>query len=85
MDFSSHSQLLGAFNKTFIRTGLLSSNVGTYYRGLFESRQTGDYDIHSHFEKFEAKECLDQLENILMEIRNFVKISYDLDLDAFEG
>jgi uncharacterized protein (UPF0332 family) len=40
----THSGIIGLFGQNFIKTGLVSSELGKFYSQLFELRQTGDYD-----------------------------------------
>jgi hypothetical protein len=42
--FSSHAQVLGAFNRDLVRTGELPREFTAILTRLFEDRQTGDYD-----------------------------------------
>jgi uncharacterized protein len=42
--FSSHGQVIGAFNSEFIKTGILSSDFTKQINGLFQDRQASDYD-----------------------------------------
>ncbi len=42
--YSSHGKVIGAFNREFVKTGILPSGVTRQINGLFEDRQSGDYD-----------------------------------------
>jgi uncharacterized protein (UPF0332 family) len=42
--FSSHGQVIGAFNREFVKTGIFPSGFSRQITGLFEDRQAGDYD-----------------------------------------
>jgi uncharacterized protein (UPF0332 family) len=56
-DFSTskHAQLLGWFNKTFVRTGQIEQTLGKVYHSGFEKRQEGDYQDFMTFSEEEAK------------------------------
>lgn len=41
--FSSHGQVMGAFNREFVKTGLCPVEAFQKIRRLFEHRQVGDY------------------------------------------
>jgi hypothetical protein len=43
--FSSHAQTIGAFNRDFVKTGTFPKEFTRMIQGLFEDRQTGDYDV----------------------------------------
>lgn len=40
----THGGIIGLFGLHFIKTGIVSSELGKFYSQLFELRQTGDYD-----------------------------------------
>jgi uncharacterized protein (UPF0332 family) len=42
--FSSHAQVIGRFNKDFVRTGLFDPVFTRALTRLFEDRQVGDYE-----------------------------------------
>ncbi len=42
--YSSHAQVLGAFNRDFVRAGTFPREWTAILARLFEDRQTGDYD-----------------------------------------
>lgn len=48
---SKHRQLLGWFNKTFIKDDILPRKYGKIAREAFEVRQKGDYDTYIEFSK----------------------------------
>ena len=40
----THGGVIGLFGLNFVKTGIISSELGKFYSQLFELRQTGDYD-----------------------------------------
>lgn len=44
LSFSSHAQLLGAFNREFVKTGVFPSDTFRKIQRLLEDRQVADYD-----------------------------------------
>ena len=40
----THSGMIGLFGLNFIKTNIVSPELGKFYSQLFELRQTGDYD-----------------------------------------
>ena len=40
---SKHGQLLGWFNKNYVKTGIVSSSIGKIYADAFANRQESDY------------------------------------------
>ena len=45
--FSSHAQLIGRFNKDFVRTGRLPAEFTKIVTRLFQDRQLGEYALDS--------------------------------------
>jgi len=43
--YSSHGQVIGAFNREFVKTGRISRVATEIVQRLFKDRQTGDYDF----------------------------------------
>ena len=48
---SKHLQLIGWFNKTFIKTGLIENKLGKILRDAFKNRIDGDYAPFIEFNK----------------------------------
>lgn len=40
----THSGTIGLFGLHFVKTGIVSTEMGKFFSELFELRQTGDYD-----------------------------------------
>lgn len=40
----THGGIIGLFGLNFVKTNIVSSELGKFYSQLFELRQTGDYD-----------------------------------------
>ena len=53
--YSSHSQVIGAFNRDFVKTGVFQTALTSMIQELFDGRQTGDYDPMSDISKEDAE------------------------------
>ncbi len=53
---SKHTQLIGWFNKNFIRTGLIDQKYGKIVNKAFIRRTKGYYDIYVKYDKEIVKE-----------------------------
>ncbi len=69
---SKHNQLIGWFNKEYVKTGKTNQKYGKIVNKAFEDRTDGDYGIFVQFEidevllKFEdMKEFITELEKII--------------------
>ena len=40
----THGGIIGLFGLHFVKTGIISSEMGKFYSEMYELRQTGDYD-----------------------------------------
>ena len=70
----THGGVIGLFGQHFIKTGIVSSELGKFYSQLFELRQTGDYDDWKVVTENDviplvpaAETFLDTLEKIIIE------------------
>ncbi|MFH0702163.1 MAG: HEPN domain-containing protein [bacterium] len=63
---SKHGQLLGWFNKEFIKTGIINRETGRIYRKAFDLRQKSDYEIT-------FKPNKEELENMIKDSREFIE------------
>lgn len=52
--YSSHAQVLGAFNRDFVHAGTFPRECTAILARLFEDRQTGDYDPTATLDMDEA-------------------------------
>jgi uncharacterized protein (UPF0332 family) len=52
--YSSHAQVLGAFNRDFVHAGAFPREFSAILVRLFEDRQTGDYDPTTEITPAEA-------------------------------
>jgi uncharacterized protein (UPF0332 family) len=66
--YSSHAQVLGAFNRDFVHAGLFPREFTTILARLFEDRQTGDYDPTAVLELDEAERDVKDAERIVDEV-----------------
>ena len=70
----THGGVIGLFGQHFIKTGIISAELGKFYSQLFELRQTGDYDDWKVVTEDDimplvptAEVFLDTLENLILE------------------
>jgi uncharacterized protein (UPF0332 family) len=68
--FSSHSQVVGAFNKEFVKAGIVLKEFTAIIQRLFADRQTGDYDIIDVIDKETAAEGIRNAVTILSAVRS---------------
>jgi uncharacterized protein (UPF0332 family) len=71
--FSSHAQTIGAFNRDFVKTGTFPKEFTRMIQGLFEDRQTGDYDVIWRIDKATAQADIAHAETICSSIETYLK------------
>lgn len=69
---SKHAQLIGWFNKDFIKTGLIDIRYGQILRDAFKNRTEGDYSPFIEFELADVIEMRDDLKEFVMELEAFI-------------
>ena len=70
---SKHRQLLGWFNKEFVKTGKVSRKAGRIVNKAFEDRSDGDYGLFIEFRKEEVIEKLDDMRLFIRELAEFIR------------
>lgn len=76
MHFSSHGQVIGAFNKEFIKTGIFPSTFTRIIQNLFEERQIGDYDFENEISSVDADRILIDTQTIINECKKYLIENY---------
>ena len=69
---SKHQQLIGWFNKEFIRTGLIELEYGRMLRDAFENRSSGDYDSFVVFDRTEVLLLFSDMKSFIDQIEIFI-------------
>jgi uncharacterized protein (UPF0332 family) len=72
---SKHQQLIGWFNKEFIRTGLIEKEFGRILRDAFENRTSGDYDSFVIFDQAEVLLLFSDMKSFIEQIEDFIRVS----------
>jgi uncharacterized protein (UPF0332 family) len=72
---SKHQQLIGWFNKEFIRTGLIEKEFGRILRDAFENRTSGDYDSFVIFDQAEVLLLFSDMKSFIEQIEVFIRVS----------
>jgi uncharacterized protein (UPF0332 family) len=70
--FSSHAQLIGRFNKDFVRTGLFAPEFTRIVTRLFQDRQLGDYDATTAIPDTQARQDIDDAHRLIDAIRVYL-------------
>ena len=63
--YSKHGQVIGAFNKDFIKTGIFPAEFSRQIEGLFKDRQVGDYLVGPGIKAEVAKTHLEKAKAIV--------------------
>ena len=68
--FSSHAQLIGRFNKDFVRTGRMPTAFAKILTRLFQDRQLGDYGAPASISPEQARQDIDDARQLIAAIRD---------------
>lgn len=69
---SKHLQLIGWFNKTFIKTGLIENKFGKILRDAFKNRIDGDYAPFIEFSKSDIIDMQKDMKVFIERIESFI-------------
>ena len=70
--YSRHGQVLGAFNRAFVHTGLFPRQFTVVLTRLLENRQSGDYGILPGVTEAEARQDSADAQQIVETVRRFL-------------
>lgn len=74
--FSSHAQLVGAFNKEFVTTHLLEQETARTLHDLFELLQSADYDVMSTLGEAEARKAFERAASFVGRVISYARSTY---------
>jgi uncharacterized protein (UPF0332 family) len=74
LSYSSHGQVIGAFNREFIKVGIFPKEYVAVVQALFDDRQIGDYGIFIKISKSTACEHINKTESFVGAINRFLKL-----------
>lgn len=69
---SKHYQLMGWFNQSFIKPGLIEIKYGKILRNAFKNRSDGDYAPFIRFEKDDVLEMQSDMVDFIERIESFL-------------
>jgi len=72
LSFSKHSGIIGAFNKEFIHKEIFPKDFHKMIERLFKDRQIGDYEYEEDLNSDDAKQDINDAENIIMSIERYL-------------
>jgi uncharacterized protein (UPF0332 family) len=72
---SKHSQLIGWFNKNFIKEGILEQKYGKMLRDAFEMRNHGDYDAFIEFSQADVLRHFEEMKAFIDVLEQYININ----------
>jgi len=70
---SKHYQLLGWFNKNYVKSGIVENKFGKIYRNAFETRMESDYDDFVQFTAEEINTNFTEMKSFVEEIKRLIE------------
>ena len=71
-DTSKHGQLIGWFNKTFIKDKIIDHRFGKILREAFDFRQQGDYGTYTVIAKKDVENKFELMNEFIVHIERFI-------------
>lgn len=69
----THGGIIGLFGLHFVKTGIVSAEIGKFYSELYELRQTGDYDDWKTLTESDILPLIPKVEQFLGTIERLIK------------
>ncbi len=69
---SKHQQLIGWFNKAFIKEKLIDRKHGEFLVKAYENRSAGDYDDFAEFDRADILELFDEMKDFYNKILEII-------------
>ena len=69
---SKYMQLLGWFNKTFVKEGIIDKKYGRFIHEAYDKRSKGDYDDFVTFSRDEVKGMLKNMKDFIARIEKLI-------------
>lgn len=69
---TKHQQLIGWFNKTYIKTEILERKYGQWLNQAYENRMEGDYNVLSEFSEDTVKQAFAEMQEVVAAIEKLL-------------
>ena len=79
-----HGQIIGQFNKNYIKTGIFPKNLRRKIDKIQSIRHSSDYDDFYIPDKQETKENLKIAEEIVKSAEKYLKENYDVKIENYQ-
>jgi uncharacterized protein (UPF0332 family) len=70
---SKHAQLIGWFNRTFVKAGAIEKEFSKMIRKAFENRMEGDYNVFADFSEEEVEQSLKEMKIVIQALDKLIK------------
>lgn len=71
---SKHHQLIGWFNKNFIKDKKIDRKYGEIVRNAFDSRSESDYGVMVAYKKEDVEKMLSDMKDFISTIENYIEM-----------
>ena len=68
-----HQQLIGWFNKNFIKDKKIDRKYGVIIKDAFDSRSESDYGVLAKFEKADVEKMFEDMKDFISTIETYMK------------
>jgi uncharacterized protein (UPF0332 family) len=74
----NHGQLIGWFNRNFVKTGKVDKKYSNILRQSFELRSEADYDVLTNFNREEIEQSYAEMIEVISKIKKILEGSTDM-------
>jgi uncharacterized protein (UPF0332 family) len=67
-----HAELIGWFNKHFVKDKKVSQSIGKIVRYAFEMRSEADYDVTAHFSKEQTNQAYQDMKMVIDVVKQLI-------------
>ena len=71
---SKHQQLIGWFNKSFIKTDKIDKKYGQFINDAFENRSDADYGLFTDFNKVDVNKMFTEMKDLIKTIESYLNV-----------
>jgi len=69
---TKHLQLIGWFNKTYVKTGLIDRKYGRWLHKTYENRMESDYNVLSIFTEEKVRKACGEMQTFIAELQKLL-------------
>ena len=82
---AKHKQLIGWFNKNFIKEQFIERKYGKIINDAFENRSDSDYGVFIEFNKSDVTEMYEEMKDFIRRLEQYIKTDHKKQENQFKS